>query len=228
MGGGKFNKSESKSEIEWCVLYLPLWSHSPGLLFFFFFCGLFPSLVFLCALLFLLHVVGVVVVQSAIYRGKQRPGPGAYGDSAPRCQGGGAFNQGNSKSDLDWLILRAKAQPGPGSYEVPLPPAPGGYLSRGSAKSDLELAVARAGLLPGPGTHNPNHNVRFRSSGSGKFLTVYRPPQEQVLTGRGGCPSAAASDATAGAAATAHDQAPRDAAVRPIARKTQTAPLRPQ
>jgi len=119
-------------------------------------------------------------VPRAIFRGKQRPGPGTYHTSARPRQGGGRFNESNPKSDMDWLVLREKAQPGPGFYDAPLAATSGGSLSRSSAKSDLEAAVQRAKALPGPGSHDPNHNLRFRSSGSGRFLTVYRPPHLQT------------------------------------------------
>ena len=77
-------------------------------------------------------------------------------------------------------MLREKAQPGPGFYDAPQLATSGGSLSRSSAKSDLEKAVLRAQALPGPGSHDPNHNLRFRSAGSGRFLTVYRPPYKQT------------------------------------------------
>ena len=90
-----------------------------------------------------------------------KPGPGAYPGAATDVRiGGGKFNKGKAKSDLEWQMYRAKQLPGPASYDMPTTDVNGrsatvsivggGKWNRAVSKSGLEWDIYRAQQLPGP------------------------------------------------------------------------------
>jgi hypothetical protein len=67
-----------------------------------------------------------------------------YGAPALPKPGGGKFNTGNAKSDIDWMVYRASKMPGPGNYH------PENYQLPGHPNA--KVGVAFQGLSPR--THN--------------------------------------------------------------------------
>lgn len=113
-GGGKFNMSNPKSDIEWKIhranevpgpsqYGAPKLSKPGG--------GKFNM------------SKPKTEIELRIYHGKSMPAPGQYiGMTKFNQQSTGKFNMSKPKSDLEWKIHRAKDSPGPGQYFTELCP----------------------------------------------------------------------------------------------------------
>lgn len=167
--GGKFNKSNPKSDLEWKIYYaksLP----SPGQY------DLKPKKVsggsFSTA-------KPKTDIEWQIYNAKQMPGPGLYSvDAAIEKPSGGRFNTSKPKSDLDWTIYRAKNLPGPGEYKPSEKKTSGGSFSTAKPKTDIEWQIYNAQQLPSGENYETDkaHKNIERPSG-GKF-NMSKPKSE--------------------------------------------------
>ena len=82
--------------------------------------------------------------------------PGPADHPAPKLSrpSGGRFNEGKSKTEVEWAIYHASFRPGPADYPAPpLPRAGGGAMSEAKPKSDLDWRIYEHSQLPGPGEH---------------------------------------------------------------------------
>lgn len=77
----------------------------------------------------------------------------SYASVPSNTQGGGRFNESQSKSDIEWKIHRAKEIPGPGEYVVKTPENKGGRFNESRPMSDVDVMISRAASLPGPGEY---------------------------------------------------------------------------
>ena len=63
---------------------------------------------------------------------------------------GGAFNKGNSKSEVEWMIYEASQKPSPAEYTLPdvSDILPGGRFSKSTAKTAEELTALEHATYP--------------------------------------------------------------------------------
>ena len=146
-GGGRFNESKPKSELDWVIYRAkklpgpPIINHD---------LYHFPREAVLAQLMLNRKLTGFNILQKIPYR------PNAYDRPPLPKQGGGRFNVGNSKSEIEWIIYYNKDTPGPATYGMlPNPKIGGGRFNESRPKSVLDWVEYRAKDLPGPNKYDP-------------------------------------------------------------------------
>mmetsp|Transcript_37407 Transcript_37407/g.48402 ORF Transcript_37407/g.48402 Transcript_37407/m.48402 type:complete len:394 (-) Transcript_37407:10-1191(-) len=168
-GGGKFNKSQPKSDLEWKIYYaksLP----SPGQY------DIKPKKTsggcFSTA-------KPKTDIEWKIYNAGNLPGPGLYSvDAAIEKPSGGKFNLSKPKTDLDWTIHRAKKLPGPGEYKQPSQKTSGGSFSTAKPKTDIEWQIYNAKQLPSGESYETDLAHKKREKPGGGKFNMSKPKSE--------------------------------------------------
>eukprot|EP00947_MAST-08B_sp_MAST-8B-sp1_P003665 g3665.t1 len=164
-GGGKFNLSDTKSDLDWITHYA---SQTPS-----------PASYRLPEEDLgarggkLVSSTAKSDVEVLIHRAKQLPGPGTYDPLTPSLSksGSGKFNLSKVPSLTEMVVRRSRDVPGPASYLIPSQSSkqPGGKFNESRPKSDIDWKIHHAAQTPGPSDYGA---PPLKPSPGGKIIST--------------------------------------------------------